>query len=285
MNSKQNYTEILPVTSNSSFNCSNSKCIDCKWEIHVDYDKPFDVIQITYVGATCSDNNCANYSLLITNCQGGMIFNYNSSTVNNIEYIDMATQETSLCISFNSSQSGSVCNYDSILNYLVINFDYISMNDCGSCWQSNELDLNPINSSLFLPIDYSSDDIICLNVLCISFTWHINISYTYPNDYTIITYGQDFQSCNSRLIMTNCKNNFPIIDSSSTEIININQMEYDQGYSNSFNIQENELCITLNTTSSEAKCSYYPTNGNFCWFQLQLFYYFNITTQVKIQKI
>ena len=29
MNSTQNHVEISPVTINSTFNCSNSKCIDC----------------------------------------------------------------------------------------------------------------------------------------------------------------------------------------------------------------------------------------------------------------
>src|SRR3569833_1648214 len=65
MNSKQNHVEILPVASFSTFNCSNSKCIDCNWEIHVVYDLPsLDVIKITYLGNGlnfCPDNNCVNY--------------------------------------------------------------------------------------------------------------------------------------------------------------------------------------------------------------------------------
>src|SRR3569833_250976 len=72
MNSKQNHVDILPVTSNSTFNCSNSKCIDCHWKIYIHYDNYSDVIKITndrYLN-DCPDINCANYSLMITTCQG-----------------------------------------------------------------------------------------------------------------------------------------------------------------------------------------------------------------------
>jgi hypothetical protein len=284
MNNTQNHVGIKPVFSNSTFNCSNSKCINCNWKIHVDYDRSFDVIKIGQIYNSRSyytDINYANYSLMITNCQGGMILNYNFSSDNNIYNIDMATQETSLCIYFNSSQYGSVCNYDSLFNNYEIIFDYISVNDCGSCWQSNELYLNTINRTLSL----NAINRICLNVPCVNCTWHININYAHPKDFIYFEYGQDFQLCNSRLIMTNCKNNLPIIDSSSAEIININHMQYYTDYSIMFLIQENELCITLNTTGSEAKCSYYPTNGNFCGFQFNLYYNHYIATQVKIQKV
>ena len=129
---------------------------------------------------------------MITNCQGGMIFNYNSSNVNNLSTIAMATQETSLCIYFNSSQSGSVCNY--VDELFILEFVYHSVNDCG-CQQSSELHLNAINNSLTLP----TYDAICLNVSCLNCIWHVNIDHTDPNHSTHITYGHDFQSCNSRL--------------------------------------------------------------------------------------
>jgi hypothetical protein len=259
MNRTQTFVDISTFTLNGTNNYSNSNCICCKWEIHVEYDKPLDVVTIS--SDSLQDKDCGKYSLMITNCQGGIIFNFNSSNVNKISYIDMATKETSICIYFNSSQSGSGCNY---IGLFPIEFDYISKNNCG-CLQSNELHLNAINASL----DFPEYGIFCLNVPC---KWHINISYDDPTAFTIIKYTQDFQSCNSRLIMTNCKNNVPIIDSSSSAEININELEYNDRYENTFEIQENELCITLNTTGSEIACNYYPTNGNFCWFQFTLRY-------------
>jgi hypothetical protein len=143
---------------------------------------------------------------------------------------------------------------------------------------SNELYLNAKNSSLVLP----AMDLACLNIPCIDCKWHINISYADPNDSAYITYGQDFQLCKSRLIMTNCKNNIAIIDSSSSAQLNEN--EYANGYLNTFYIQENELCINLNTTGSGDVCNYYSTSRIFCWFQLTLKYqkYTKITVNMHV---
>lgn len=88
--SLNNFVHLYPVTSNITTNdCSQSKCIDCQWEIHVYYDHPLDVIYIgnAYSNFNLDDcnklNNCPNYSLIITNCNGSTIFDYNTLNINN----------------------------------------------------------------------------------------------------------------------------------------------------------------------------------------------------------
>src|SRR5207249_3736704 len=123
------------------------------------------------IPTTCYDKNCAKYILTITNCQGGLVLNYSFSTEDKYPIIDMATRETCLYVYFNSSQSGSVCNYHE--NPLSLEFDYINNTDCG-CWPSNALHLNAINN--IYALYYPTQDVLCLNVTCLDCRWRINIS-------------------------------------------------------------------------------------------------------------
>src|SRR5207253_2634650 len=93
-------------------------------------------------------------------------WSFNSTNANNPVSIHMASQETSICIYFNSSQDNTVCNYNSLF---TLEFHYITYSLC-ECWQLNGL-LNSINNSLALP----NNNQFCLNTPCLNCEWHINI--------------------------------------------------------------------------------------------------------------
>lgn len=242
-----NYTQvtptiIYPINNASSCFSNTSSCISCIWKVYKDYKYPLDALVIVLQGRSSQ----IEYTLEITNCYESLL---SFNNINSSGYF--VAQERELCIYFNSTTKNNNCNYNDCGLEILLDF-YDNFCECGR----SEIGLNFANPRITLT------NSPCFNVIC-NCEWHINVE-EYDEEYNMIAvqYGQQSENNNSILLMTNCKNNFSIINSSNDQIFS----------KLNFYTQENEICIKLSTHSNEHMCSYSPTSVNYFLFEISVGY-------------